>query len=635
MRRLLPRGSLRLPSALLAPQRRPTCLCLHGRAASSAARVAKLPDRCTAERLARELKMPLQALLRQARALGENAEGDTVLSAELIELIGLESGVTVQTVGEIKDARRRPPPPPEELASLPLRPPVVTIMGHVDHGKTSMLDAFRGSELCAAEAGGITQTISAFQVDADSAEAMTFIDTPGHEFFSAMRQRGAHATDVVLLVVALDAGVQPTTVQAIQFAQEMEAPIVVAANKVDVPGNDKLMGKLHQQLLQHGLHPEELGGDVSVVPVSATRRLGLDKLREALLLHAEMLELHAEDAGAAEGLVLEAQMQKGMGVLATVLVQRGVLRRGDHVVAGTSYGRVKVLHDEEGRQAKQATPSVPVRVSGLRELPRAGDELLVMPSEQRAREVCEYRVARSSAEASEATQRSVGRKRGSARLVPVLLKADTQGALEAVREGLSHFPKQRVEMRYVRTGVGPLTAADVEFAETLDAAVLGYNVTVPHKVELYAEKLLVPVHAHKVIYSLVDAAKEILEAAIPPRLEDVATGAAEVLQVFELTLNGKDRKEGMSKRTKVAGCKVNTGEATVNSRARVERGGEVVHEGKVISLKHFKQEVRTVRKGSECGMVLANYSDLREGDTISLYEVVSRKPGLYDDLVAE
>lgn len=576
--------------------------------------------------------MPLQALLRQAKALGEEAEGGTVLSAELIELIALESGVTVQTVGEIKDARRRPPPSPDELAALPLRPPVVTIMGHVDHGKTSMLDAFRGSELCAAEAGGITQTISAFLVDADGAEAMTFIDTPGHEFFSSMRQRGAHATDVVLLVVALDAGMQPTTIQAIQFAQEMGAPIVVAANKVDVPGNDKLMSKLHQQLLQHGLHPEELGGDVSVIPVSATKRLNLDTLREALLLHAEMLELHAEGAGPAEGVVLEAQMQKGLGVLATVLVQRGVLRRGDHVVAGTSYGRVKLLQDEEGRTATQATPSVPVRVSGLRELPRAGDELLVMPSEQRAREVCEYRLARASAEAREATSHAVGRKRGAARLVPVLLKADTQGGLEAVREGLSHFPKQQVELRYVRSGVGPLTAADVEFAETLDAAVLGYNVQVPHKVELYAEKLLVPVHAHKVIYSLVDSAKDILEAAIPPRLEDVTTGTVEVLQVFELILNAKDRKEGMSKRTKVAGCKVSVGEATFNSLARVERDGELLHEGKVVSLRHFKQEVRTVRKGSECGMVLANWSDLREGDTITLYEVVARKPGLYDGL---
>jgi len=576
--------------------------------------------------------MPLLELLEHANALEDSrVRKDSVLSAEVIELIGLESGVTLQFESEARDARRRPLLPPEQLAKLPLRSPVVTLMGHVDHGKTSMLDAFRGSALAADEAGGITQTISAFQVDSGSSQAATFIDTPGHEFFSAMRHRGATATDIVLLIVALDAGVQPTTIQAIELAKEMGVPIVVAANKVDRYGNAERLPQVQQQLLANGLHPEELGGDIPVIAASATQGLHLDTLRETLQLHAEMLELHAEDTGPAEGVVLEAQMQKGLGVLATVLVQRGELRPGDDFVAGLDYGRVKVLQGESGRPIKHAGPSTPVRVSGFRELPRAGDEFLVVNTEARAREVCEYRRERHHVQESlSQQQRLVGRTRKSAKLVPFLLKADTQGALEAVQQGLSHFPKDVVELTYVRTGVGPLSEADIDLARELGATVLGYNLQLANKLTVAAERAEVALHAHKIIYELVDAAKLVLEAAIPPRVEELVRGTLEVQEVFELTLKTRERKEGMKKRTHVAGGKVTGGEVAMNTLARVTRGEEVVHEGKVISLRHFKEEVRKVNKGTECGVILNDATDLKAGDLLTCYEVVSRKIGLYD-----
>lgn len=391
------RSALRCPPACSASASAPVRFLARGPAGGkkkpgggkkpAAPRLIKVPELCTAERLAQELKKPTAKLMEVAASLGEEIDAPArPLSAELIELLAMELDVTIEV--QPVDVGRRPKLTGEAYAKLPVRPPVVTLMGHVDHGKTSLLDAFRGSDIAGGEAGGITQGISAFMVDEGTDQAMAFIDTPGHELFAAMRQRGARATDVVILVVAVDAGVQPTTVQAIEFAREMGVPLVVAANKIDRVGAEEGKQKVMMQLLEHGVAVEEMGGEVPLVGVSATKRLFLDELKEAVLLQAELLELRCEEDGPAEGVVLEATTQKGLGIVATVLVQRGCLRAQDHVTAGMSWGKVKVLQATDASQSRlrQAGPSVPVRLSGLRTLPRTGDELIAVPSEARAKQ---------------------------------------------------------------------------------------------------------------------------------------------------------------------------------------------------------------------------------------------------------
>ena len=586
-----------------------------------------VPELCSMERLSRLVNVPVSDLIARAEPLGEHIESSTApLSRELLELLGLEYDVTVQVMPV--DAQRRPAPTEEEASQLPLRPPIVTLMGHVDHGKTSLLDAFRGSAVAAGEAGGITQAISVFTVEPGTERAITFIDTPGHELFASMRQRGATATDIIVLVVAVNAGVQPTTVQAIEFARETGAPLVVAANKIDREGGLKGVELIGRQLLEHGVIAEEFGGDVPLVGVSARRGTNLDALRDAILLQAELMELHAESEGDAEGLVLEAAVAKGLGSVATVLVQRGELRPGDHVVAGTAWGKVRVMQDERGGRLNAAGPSTPVRISGLKGTPAAGDELLVLPSEARAREVSEFRLVKQALEA--AGEAEAGEAAAEVTIVPAVVKADSHGSLEAVLEGVGHFPTDRVALKVIKTGIGPLSDADVQLASTVGAAVVGLNMPVPSKVAALAEQSAVPVYSRKVIYDLVDVVKDVLEDAIPPVLEEEVLGTAEVLQRFTLTLNRKDRKAGMSKFTSVAGARVATGEASASARVKVLRGEDVLHDGSVVSIRHFKQEVKSVRKGAEFGLVLADYSDYEPGDIISFYEIVSRKPGLYD-----
>ena len=655
-----------------------------------------VPELCTAEKLAAELRMPFEQLLDMAEALGESIVGPSQpLSSELLELLAIEAGAESIDVQPV-DLGRRPPLSDEERSKLPLRPPVVTLMGHVDHGKTSLLDAFRGSSIAAGEAGGITQSISAFTVDADTPQALTFIDTPGHELFASMRQRGASATDLVVLVVAVDAGVQPTTVQAIEFARGTSAPVVVAINKMDRDDADKEYPKVVQQLLSHGLVPEDMGGEVPFIGVSARTGLHLDELRETLLLQGELLELHAEPDGPAEGVILEASTQKGLGIVANMLVQRGCLSLGDYVVAGTTWGKVKVLEPTEGKaRLKRAPPSTPVRLVGLKELPRTGDLVYAVPSEAQARRVAEFQTSvarleelaehektrRAELDARKEQQRAKteleaeegrvpwfirkSRERQAERLqrqanaiaaaqkrrsddgspkvttefggpasVPLVLKADSSGSLEALRASLEHFPTERVVMQVVRAELGSVTEGDVEFAQALEATIIGFNVSTPGKVKQQAEQLKVGVHTDRVIYELNDRVKEVLEAAIEPVFEEKELGQTEVQQIFTLTLNRKDRKEGMKKNTIVAGCRVVSGEAIAGARVRVLRGPEgkeeMVHDGKVVSLKSFKNEVKSVKRGQECGVILANSPQMEPGDVISFYDIVARKPSLYE-----
>lgn len=508
-----------------------------------------VPELCTADRLARELRLSFEELVAKAEGLGEEISGPSQpLDTELLELLAIEAGAEGINVLAV-DLGRRPMPSAEERAKLPLRPPVVTLMGHVDHGKTSMLDAFRGSSIAAGEAGGITQSISAFTVDAGTPSAITFIDTPGHELFAAMRQRGAHATDLVVLVVAVDAGVQPTTVQAIEYARGTSAPLVVAINKMDRDGAEREYPKVVDQLLAQGVVPEDMGGEVPFVRVSAKTGLNLDELRDTLLLQAELLELHAEDDGPAEGVVLEASLQKGLGIVTSLLVQRGCLMPNDYVVAGASWGKAKVLLSAEGNQRlKRAPPSTPVRLAGLKELPRTGDDVYVVASEAKAKEAVEYYAARQhlarvavlegerqleldvrleaqrkkaelevaegrtpwfikKAQArhqlreqrqAEARGAAIARRMdlgpqvtteiGAPNLVPVLLKADSAGSLEAVHESLRHFPTDRVQLQIVKSDLGTVTEGDVTLAESLGATIVGFNVSAPSKVAQQAEK---------------------------------------------------------------------------------------------------------------------------------------------------
>ncbi len=598
---------------------------------STARRPIELAPFVSAEKLAKELNVSIGSLRKRADALGEPLpENSTPLASDIVELLALEWNRTVQL--RDVDAHAAPKPSADEAASLPVRPPTVTLMGHVDHGKTSLLDAFRGSRLVDGEAGGITQGISAFVVNGDTTQPVTFIDTPGHELFSRMRARGAHATDVLLVVVAIDAGVQATTREAIRYAQEAKLPIVVAANKVDRPGAREQLPKLKQELLSNGLELEEFGGDVPVVEVSATQGIGLDDLLEAIQLQAELLELRAPTDGPAEGLVLDCNVHRGLGNVATVLIQRGVLRPRDHVIVGDTWGRARMLQNEMGKGMASATAGTPVRLTGLRDQPRPGDELLVVQSEARAKEVHDFRKARAAhAEAAALTQRR-GRRVSKVKPMPMMLKADTQGGLEAAHDSLQHFPTNRVELQIVRTAVGPVTESDVQVASKLEASITAFGVDISGGASDVAKRLGVRVQAHSVIYELVDDVKDMLEKAIPPVVEERVLGTAEVLDTFTLTLNRKGRSDGIGKRPVVAGSKVSTGVVSTNALARLKRGSTVVYEGKVASLRHFKEEVRSLKAGAECGIILHSCaSSVLAGDVIEVYEMAERHQSLYEE----
>uniref|UniRef100_A0A7S4B675 Translation initiation factor IF-2, mitochondrial n=1 Tax=Chrysotila carterae TaxID=13221 RepID=A0A7S4B675_CHRCT len=588
-----------------------------------------VPELCTIGRLASILEVSAEGLLQTADAMGESVPSEAMpLSRELLELLALEHNATLKI--KMVDVHRAPRPPPDVFEALPLRPPVVTLMGHVDHGKTSLLDAFRGSKVAEGEAGGITQGISAFIVDPGTPRAITFIDTPGHELFAAMRQRGATATDLILLVVAIESGVQDTTREAIRYALDSGTPLVVAANKADKAGADEQIEKLKQQLLQEGVMLEGMGGEVPLVPVSATKRMNLDELRDTLLLQAELLELHAPPTGRAEGVVIEATVHKGLGHLTTALVQSGRLKVGDHVVVGTTYGKVRVLQDESGNKMSEALPSTPVRFSGLKDLPSSGDELIVVESEKRAREVSEFRSDKLVLEREAAASQRRGRRVRNVIQVPVVIKADSQGSLEAVKEGLAHYPTSLVELSTVRAAVGAFSEGDIQLAASVKADMIGFNVPISKKLDVLATQAGVTVRSYDVIYKLVDGVKEVLEAKIPPAIDSVATGKAEVQEVFQLTLNRKDRREGMFKKTFVAGSRVVSGQAAATSKVAVMRGEEQLYDGHVISLKHFKQEVKTLKKGAECGIILHEFGEFEKGDMIVFYEHVPRKINLYD-----
>ena len=502
------------------------------------------------------------------------------------------------------------------------RAPVVTIMGHVDHGKTSLLDAIRKANVASGEAGGITQHIGAYQVTTPLGEHVTFIDTPGHEAFTAMRARGAKVTDIVILVVAADDGVMPQTVEAINHAKAAGVPIIVAINKIDKPDADPM--RVRTDLLQHGIVVESLSGDVQDVPVSALKRTGLDKLLEAITLQAEVLELKANASRSAEGFVIEAKLERGRGPVGTLLVQRGTLRVGDIVVAGMAWGRVRALLDDKGGVIKEAGPSVPAEVLGFDSAPDAGDQFAVVESEARAREITDYRVRkRRDAMGSAGTPRTLEQMMQSLKDAAgqkeftLLIKGDVQGSVEAILGSLKKLGTDEVIARIVHTGVGGITESDIALASASKAVVIGFNVRANAQAKLAADVQGVEIRYYNIIYDLVDDVKAAMSGLLAPTLREVFLGNATIKEVFNITKFGK-----------VAGCQVTDGKLERGGKVRLIRDNVVIHEGTLSILKRFKDDVKEVPAGQECGASFVNYQDIRVGDVIECFNVETIKRSL-------
>ncbi len=578
-------------------------------------REVTIPEAITIQELANRMSERGVDVIRLLMKQGQMATINDTIDADTAQLIAEEMGHTVRRVSE-SDVEEGLFDAADEPAQLKPRAPVVTVMGHVDHGKTSLLDAIRSSEVAAGEAGGITQHIGAYQVTAPSGAKVTFIDTPGHAAFTAMRARGAKVTDVVVLVVAADDGVMPQTVEAIHHARAAKVPIIVAINKVDKP--DANANRVRTDLLQHEVQVESLGGEVVDVEVSATKKTNIDKLLEMIGLQAEILELKANPDRAAEGTVIEAKLDRGRGPVATVLVQRGTLHPGDIVVAGAEWGRVRALVSDTGETADSAGPSTPVEVLGFSGTPDAGDRLAVVENEARAREVTDYRARqkrekmaaratgmRGSLEQMMAQAKTSGRKE-----FPLVVKADVQGSLEAIIGALEKLGTDEVAARVLHAGVGGISESDVTLAEASGVPIIAFNVRANKEAREAAERAGIEIRYYNVIYDLVDDVKKAMSGLLAPTLRETMLGNAQILEIFKVSKVGN-----------VAGCRVTDGTVERGANVRLIRDNVVVHEGKLSQLKRFKDDVREVNSGMECGMAFENYQDMRQGDVIECYRV--------------
>jgi translation initiation factor IF-2 len=573
-----------------------------------------IPDAITVQDLAGRMAERGVDVIKSLMRMGVMATINQVIDADTAELIVTEFGHTPKRQSE-SDIEVGLKGAADVDTALVSRAPVVTVMGHVDHGKTSLLDALRATDVAAHEAGGITQHIGAYRVTLASGNQITFIDTPGHEAFTEMRARGAMVTDIVVLVVAADDGIMPQTVEAIQHAKAAEVPIIVAINKVDKP--EANVQRVRTDLLQHGLVVEELGGDVLAIEVSAKTKQGLDKLQEAILLQAEILDLKANPNRAAEGVVIEAELDRGRGPVATVLVNRGTLHVGDIFVAGSEWGRVRALVDDRGNQVKEAGPSMPVEVLGLQGTPSAGDELAVVDSESRARDVVDFRQRRRrDADVKAAARGTVEQMlskiaAGEAKALPVVVKTDVQGSLEAIVATMAKLGTEEVEARVLYAGVGAVSESDVTLAKASSALIIAFNVRANAQARELARRDGVDIRYYSVIYNVVDDIKAALGGMLSPKVRENFLGYAEIREVFDITKVGK-----------VAGCRVTEGLVKRGNKVRLLRDNVVVHEGTLKTLRRFKEEVREVAAGFECGMAFENYSDIKVGDQIECFEMV-------------
>jgi len=573
-----------------------------------------LPETITIQELSQRMSERAVDVIKYLMKEGQMMKPGDVIDADLAELIASEFGHTVRRVSE-SDVELGIFNVSDEDGELVSRPPVVTIMGHVDHGKTSLLDAIRHANVVSGEAGGITQHIGAYQVE-QSGQKITFIDTPGHAAFTAMRARGAQATDIAILVVAADDSVMPQTIESINHAKAAGVPIIVAINKVDKHEADPQ--KVRNQLLQHEVFVESMGGEVLDVEVSAKTGKNLDKLLEAILLQAEILDLKANPNRTAEGTVIEAQLDRGRGSVATVLVQKGTLRPGQIIVAGDVWGRVRALVTDKGDHVKEAGPATPVEVLGLSGTPQAGDKFAVVESESRAREISEYRqrLARDKAAARQSGQRGsleqmmMQRQSAGIKEFPLVIKGDVQGSIEAIAGALEKLGTDEVRARIVHSGAGGITESDISLAEASNAAIIGFNVRANTQARQFAEREGIEIRYYNIIYDLVDDVKAAMSGLLSPERRETFIGNAEILEVFNITKVGK-----------VAGCRVVEGKVERGAGVRLIRNDVVVHEGKLKTLKRFKDEVSEVPMGQECGMAFENYEDMRAGDVIECFRV--------------
>jgi translation initiation factor IF-2 len=572
-----------------------------------------IPDVISVSDLANRMATRVAEVMKSLMKSGIMATANQMIDADTAELVATEFGHKVKRVSEA-DVEIGIGVELEEATDLIARPPVVTIMGHVDHGKTSLLDALRATDVAGGEAGGITQHIGAYQVQLSGGQKITFLDTPGHEAFTAMRSRGAKITDIVVLVVAADDSVQPQTIEALAHAKAAGVPIIVAINKIDKEGANP--DRVRNDLLSHEIVVETLGGDVLDVEVSAVKKLNLDRLEEAILLQAELLELKASPSTKAHGAIVEAKMEQGRGSVATVLVQRGTLRRGDVFVAGAEWGRVRALVDDRGNQIDEAGPSEPVEVVGLQGTPSAGDDFNVIDDEARAREISEYRRRQQqrvtqTAEARGTLEQMFSQiKAGEAAEMAVVIKGDVQGSVEAIIGSLQKIETDEAKLRILHSAVGGITESDVILAKASNGVIIGFNVRANPQARDLARRDSVDIRYYSIIYDVIDDMKKVLGGLLSPEKRETQLGYAEIRQVFNVSKAGK-----------VAGCMVTEGEVRRGAKVRLLRDNVVIHEGSLKTLKRFKDDVRQVQQGYECGMAFENYDDIREGDVIECFQV--------------
>lgn len=577
-----------------------------------------IPEVITVQELANRMAERVVDVTKSLMKMGMMVTANQTIDADTAELVVSEFGHKVRRVtdADVEDVLK-------EISAnqgddLRPRAPVVTFMGHVDHGKTSLLDAIRQAKVADGEAGGITQHIGAYQVEVRDGEKITFLDTPGHEAFTAMRKRGATATDIVVLVVAADDGIMAQTVEAINHAKAAEVPIIVAINKIDKPEANPQ--KVRNSLLEHGLVTEELGGDMLAVEVSAKAGTNLDKLLDAILLQSEVLELKADPDATAGGIIVESEVDKNKGVISTLLVQKGTLKIGELVIAGQAVGRVRAMRDAKGRSVKEAGPSMPVEIMGLDEAPEAGVQFHVVETEKQAREIQEYRQKRSRDLRTTVKKHGsledmfLQSKEGGKKILPILIKGDVQGSVEAILGSLDKLATDEVSVKALHVAAGGITSSDVSLASASNAIIVGFNVRADNSAKELAAKDGVDIRYYSIIYDLIDDVKAILSGMLEPVIREKYLGSAEIREVFNVSKSGK-----------VAGCFVTDGIILRGAGVRLLRDNVVIHEGKLKTLKRFKDDVKEVKINFECGMAFENYEDLKAGDSIEAFELIEEK----------
>ena len=579
--------------------------------AKKAPRTVKIPDEIGVGELASRMKKTGADVVKQLMKLGVMASLSEIIDYDTAALVAMELGCKVEKEVIVTIEEKLIDTAEDKEEDLAPRAPVVVVMGHVDHGKTSLLDYIRNSQVAEGEAGGITQHIGAYQVDVNGSP-ITFLDTPGHEAFTAMRARGAMITDIAILVVAADDGIMPQTVESINHAKAAEIPVIVAINKMDKPEANP--DRVKQQLTEYGLVPEEWGGETICCPISAKTGLGIDSLLEMVVLTAEMRELKANPNRSAHGAVIEARLDKGRGPIATLLVQKGTLRQGDVIIAGTAVGRVRAMTDARGRKITEAGPSVPVEITGMGEVPGAGDDFHAVDDERMARTLVEQRKHENKMAASASSQKVTlddlfsQIQQGELKDLNIIVKADVQGSAEAVKASLEKLSNEEVRVRVIHCAVGAINESDAMLASTSNAIIVGFNVRPDANAKDYAARMKVDMRMYRVIYDCINEMEAAMKGMLAPKFREVALGAAEVREVYKITGAGI-----------IAGCYITEGKVQRNAQVRLVRDGIVIHEGVLSSLQRFKDAVKEVAQGYECGIGIEKYSDIKVGDIIEAF----------------